>query len=150
MAQLNRARKFSSAISEVSSTSWRNVRFNGTTVGEVGINAALCGTWGVPVALVTGDDVVCDESSELLGPRLRTLAVKRGLGRFSARHLAPVKARDVWDELRRLALASDMREPPVLTGDPSSWTRLLDWGSTVLKHWPVDSPDAHPHVHDRF
>src|ERR1043165_1066123 len=48
----------------VSSTKWRNLRFNGTLVGEVGINAALCGNWGTPVALVTGDDVVCDESRE--------------------------------------------------------------------------------------
>ena len=45
----------------VSSTKWHNLRFNGTLVGEVGINAALCGTWGTPVALVTGDDVVCAE-----------------------------------------------------------------------------------------
>jgi D-amino peptidase len=77
----------------VSSTSWRNLRFNGTLVGEVGINAALCGTWGCPVALVTGDDVVCAESSELLGPGLRTLAVKEGLGRFAARNMAPRRAR---------------------------------------------------------
>ena len=43
----------------VSSTQWHDLRFNGALVGEVGINAALCGTWGCPVALVTGDDVVC-------------------------------------------------------------------------------------------
>ena len=43
----------------VSSTNWHALRFNGVEVGEVGINAALCGTWGTPVALVTGDDVVC-------------------------------------------------------------------------------------------
>ena len=77
----------------VSSTEWRDLRFNGTLVGEVGINAALCGTWGCPVALVTGDDVVCAESSALLGPGLRTLAVKEGLGRFAARNVAPVRAR---------------------------------------------------------
>jgi D-amino peptidase len=76
----------------VSSTSWYAVRFNGAAVGEVGINAALCGTWGCPVALVTGDDVVCDESAALLGPGLRTLAVKRALGRFSARHQPPARA----------------------------------------------------------
>ena len=46
----------------VSSTNWHNLRFNGTLVGEVAINAALCGTWGCPVALVTGDDVVCAEA----------------------------------------------------------------------------------------
>src|SRR6185312_13703637 len=67
----------------VSSTNWYGLRFNGTPVGEVGINAALCGTWGCPVALVTGDDVVCEESQTLLGTSLRTLAVKQGLGRFS-------------------------------------------------------------------
>ena len=66
--------------------------FNGTLVGEVAINAALCGTWGCPVVLVTGDDVVCAEATELLGPNLHTVAVKTGLGRFSARHLAPARA----------------------------------------------------------
>jgi hypothetical protein len=53
--------------------------------------------------------------------------------------LAPVKARDVWDELSRLALASGMREPPVPAGDPAAWPSLLSWGSTVLRRWPVDS-----------
>ena len=96
----------------VSSTKWRNLRFNGTTVGEVGINAALCGTWGVPVALVTGDDVVCQESTELLGPQLKTVAVKRGLGRFSARHLSPAKARGLLQNAARDALR-DVQSAPV-------------------------------------
>jgi D-amino peptidase len=77
----------------VSSTSWHELRFNGTPVGEVGIDAALCGTFDCPVALVTGDDVVCEEAAALLGDTLHTAAVKRGLGRFSARHLPPARAR---------------------------------------------------------
>jgi D-amino peptidase len=96
----------------VSSTKWRNLRFNGTTVGEVGINAALCGTWQVPVALVTGDDVVCAEAQELLGPRLHTLAVKRGLGRFSARHLSPIRARELLEQAAKAALA-DLGGAPI-------------------------------------
>ena len=36
-------------------------------VGETGINAALCGAWGCPVLLVTGDEAVCREGRELLG-----------------------------------------------------------------------------------
>jgi D-amino peptidase len=78
----------------VSSTNWHALYFNGVEVGEVGINAALCGNWGVPVKLVTGDDVVCAEASTLLGGELHTLAVKTALGRFSARHLAPARARE--------------------------------------------------------
>jgi D-amino peptidase len=76
----------------VSSANWHELRFNDAAVGEVGINAALCGTWGCPVALVTGDDVVCAEASALLGAGLRTVAVKQGLGRFSARHRTPARA----------------------------------------------------------
>ena len=47
----------------VSGTDWLNLSFNGTLVGETGINAALCGTWGCPVLLVTGDDAVCREAT---------------------------------------------------------------------------------------
>lgn len=102
----------------VSSTRWHNLRFNGALVGEVGINAALCGTWGTPVALVTGDDVVCAEASELLGSGLRTLAVKTGLGRFSARHLSPVRARELLEAAARDALAEPGRAPVYDPGSP--------------------------------
>ncbi|MDA0163610.1 M55 family metallopeptidase [Solirubrobacter ginsenosidimutans] len=112
----------------VSSTSWRNLRFNGTLVGEVGINAALCGTWGTPVALVTGDDVVCDEATELLGPSLKTLAVKRGLGRFSARHLSPVRARELLEEAAREAVENVATAPIYTPGAPC--TIEVELGST--------------------
>ena len=51
----------------VSGSSWWRLRFNGVEVGETGINAALCGTWGCPVVLVTGDEAACREGRELLG-----------------------------------------------------------------------------------
>ena len=77
----------------VSGTEWRNLRFNGRLVGETGINAALCGFWGCPVLLVTGDEASCKEASGLLGDGLTTVRVKTGIGRFSARHVAPSRAR---------------------------------------------------------
>jgi D-amino peptidase len=52
----------------VSGQRWLNLRFNGVLVGETGINAALCGTWGCPVLLVTGDRATCEEALELLAP----------------------------------------------------------------------------------
>src|SRR3954470_23866837 len=54
----------------VSGQAWRNLWFNGTLVGETGINAALCGHWGCPVLLVTGDEAACAEGRALLGPGL--------------------------------------------------------------------------------
>ena len=54
------------------------MRFNGTEVGETGINAALCGTWGCPVLLVTGDQAACREGRELLGDGLDDRAGEDG------------------------------------------------------------------------
>lgn len=89
----------------VSGQAWQNLRFNGTLVGESGINAALCGHWGCPVVLVTGDRAVCREGRELLGDALTTVEVKQGLGRFSARQLVPARARELIEAGARDALA---------------------------------------------
>src|SRR5919109_1819410 len=89
----------------VSGTSWTNLSFNGTLVGETGINAALCGHFGCPVLLVTGDEAVCGEGRELLGDGLTTVAVKEGLGRFSARQLVPAVARQRIEDGARRALS---------------------------------------------
>ena len=89
----------------VSGQAWRELKFNGTSVGETGINAALCGQWGCPVLLVTGDAAVCREAIELLGPGLTTVAVKKGLGRFSARQVPPLRARELIEEGAKKALS---------------------------------------------
>src|SRR3954469_11849562 len=88
----------------VSGQVWQNLWFNGTAVGETGINAALCGTWGCPVVLVTGDEASCREGSGLLGEGLTTVEVKVVLGRFSARSLPALKARELIEDGARRAL----------------------------------------------
>jgi len=88
----------------VSGQSWQNLWFNGVLVGETGINAALCGSWGCPVLLVSGDEAVCREARELLGKDLVTVRVKMGLGRFSARQLPARRARERIEEGARQAL----------------------------------------------
>jgi D-amino peptidase len=79
----------------VSSQSWQNLWFNEVLVGETGINAAMCGAFGCPVLLVTGDQATCREGVELLGPGLTTVAVKQAFGRYSARQVAPQRARQM-------------------------------------------------------
>jgi len=53
----------------------------------------LCGHYGVPVAVITGDEATCREGRELVGEKLRAVAVKKGLSRYSARNIPPVRAR---------------------------------------------------------
>jgi D-amino peptidase len=102
----------------VSGTGWRNVSFNGTVVGEAGINAALCGTWGCPVLMVTGDQAACREGKALLGEGLTTVAVKQGLGRFSARHIAPLRARQLIERAAASALSDLTTVRPYSPGSP--------------------------------
>jgi D-amino peptidase len=102
----------------VSGTEWRNLWFNGRAVGETGINAALCGHWGTPVLMVSGDRATCSEARSLLGDGLVTVAVKRGLGRFSARHLTPARARAQIEEGARRALDNVGAVPAYDPGRP--------------------------------
>jgi D-amino peptidase len=103
----------------VSGRAWRSLRFNGALVGEVGINAALCGTWSCPVLLVTGDEAVCREATDLLGDALTTVAVKKGIGQLSARHVAPLRARELIEEGARNALKQLDAVEPYDPGRPS-------------------------------
>ncbi len=64
------------------------VTINGRLVGEIGLNAALAGWFGVPVALVTGDDATARETADLL-PWAETVIVKEAKGRFAADCLPP-------------------------------------------------------------
>jgi D-amino peptidase len=102
----------------VSGQGWRDLRFNGTSVGETGINAALCGNWGCPVLLVTGDRATCREATALLGSGLTTVEVKVALGRFSARTKAPQRAREMIEEGAKKALQDLRAVPPYDPGKP--------------------------------
>jgi D-amino peptidase len=102
----------------VSGSSWARLRFNGVEVGETGINAALCGAWGCPVLLVTGDEASCREGRALLGEGLTTVAVKKGLGRFSARQFPGPKARELVEAGAHAALRHLGAVQPYNPGSP--------------------------------
>ena len=70
------------------------LRCNGREIGETGLNAGLAGHYGVPVALISGDDVVAEEARELLGD-VETAVVKRAINRHTARLLSVQTAQSV-------------------------------------------------------
>jgi D-amino peptidase len=61
----------------------RHVWLNNREVGEIGLNAAVCGSFNVPIGLITGDEAATAEARDLIGP-LETVGEKRALGRMSA------------------------------------------------------------------
>lgn len=70
----------------------QDVRLNGVSTGEFGLNAAVAGHFGVPVALASGDDKAMAQIQALLGERVVGVVVKEGISTFSALHLHPSTA----------------------------------------------------------
>ncbi len=80
------------------------VRVNDRVIGEIGISAALAGHYGVPVALITGDDKTAREARNLL-EGVEVVEVKQGIGAYAARCLTPQQSRRLIFEGARRAMA---------------------------------------------
>jgi len=83
-----------------------DLKLNGKVVPELGLNAAIAGYFGVPVALVTGDLAVTRQAMDVLG-EVTTVAVKEGIGK-AAKTIHPEKAR----QLIRTAAAEALKNLP--------------------------------------
>jgi D-amino peptidase len=70
-----------------------DVRCNGRSLGELGLNTALASHHGVGPALVSGDDTVAAEAAEV-APGMPCVTVKYALGARAARTLHPDEACD--------------------------------------------------------
>ena len=88
-------------------TGWLNdVRFDGVSTGEFGINAAIAGHYGVPVTLVTGDDKAVAQTQAFLGEQVVGVVVKQGISTFAALHLHPDRAAALIREGAQQAVAA--------------------------------------------
>jgi len=81
-----------------------DVRCNGRSLGELGLNAALAARRGVPAVLVSGDDSVAAEAAQTV-PGMHAVVVKRALGGRAAASLHPDEACDRIEREVPLALA---------------------------------------------
>lgn len=81
-----------------------NLWLNGVLTGEYGLNGALCGYYGAPVIMVSGDQTTCNQASELLGS-IEVAVIKRATSRFSAELLPPETTREMICEAAARAVA---------------------------------------------
>ncbi|WP_424535996.1 M55 family metallopeptidase [Sphaerisporangium viridialbum] len=118
-----------------------NVYLNGEVCGETRLVAGFAGFLGVPVALVTGDEAVCEEARALLGD-VETVAVKKGIDRFSAELLPPSVAQALIREAAARALnrLSDFR--PYEIAPP--FTLGVEWNSTAIASGCALIPGVRP------
>ena len=61
-----------------------NITVDGHWLNETGINALVAGEYGVPVVMVTGDDVMARQAHDQLGPGIMCVVTKLAIGRNAA------------------------------------------------------------------
>ncbi|MCI0693288.1 M55 family metallopeptidase [candidate division KSB1 bacterium] len=78
----------------ISSATLADVRLNGISMPEAGINAAIAGHFNVPVIMISGDDAIVKEATALLG-NIEGATVKWAYSFHSAKTLTPDAAYDL-------------------------------------------------------
>ena len=89
-----------------------DVRLNGRSTGEYGLNAAVAGHFGARVALVTGDDKAVAQTRAFLEQDIPAVVVKTGYSSTSALHLHPARAQALIREAAEGAVAGAKRLQP--------------------------------------
>jgi len=101
------------------------VRLNGDIVGESALNALVASHYGVPIALVTGDQVTAAEARRI-EPSPHCVEVKRSISRTAAESLHPAVARE---RIREGAL---MSLTELLPATPPTFARPIRLEVTFL------------------
>jgi D-amino peptidase len=81
-------------------------------VGELGLNAAVAGAFGVPAVFASGDDKLAAEA-QALTPGIVTAVVKEGISRTAATLCDPASARERIRAGVERALRADRRPEPM-------------------------------------
>ena len=93
-------------------TGFRDVRVNGESVPEPSLNTLLAGSFGVPVAMLSGDQYVIEQAQPVLGD-IEYAQTKTSTGFFSGDHLPINQSRSLLRDTARRAVANAPKIEPV-------------------------------------
>jgi D-amino peptidase len=93
---------------------------NGKVLNEPGINALIAGEFGVPLVMVAGDDVVIEESKQILGQDIVGVAVKTAVGSSAAITYSPKRVQQMLRDstAKAIRLAMDKKYKPFTLAKP--------------------------------
>jgi D-amino peptidase len=93
-------------------TGFRDVRVNGHSVPEPALNGYLAGAFGVPVVMLSGDNVVIEESRPVLGD-IHYAQLKESLGFFKGKHLPIDRSRALLRDTAKAAVGAAAKIAPI-------------------------------------
>lgn len=129
----------------MSSGSLADVRLNGVSMPEAGINAAIAGHYNVPVIMISGDDAIVKEATALLG-NIEGAVVKWAYGFHSAKTLTPEAACElIADKVKKAIGRIKEFKPYKLKAPIQLEVRFKNYRpAEVLSYLSlVERPDAH-------
>ena len=85
--------------------------------GEPGMCMAIAGWYGVPTVLVTGDNTVAAQVTDLV-PQIETVAVKEALSPYNAKSYTPARAREMIKAAAKRAIERRDEIPPFKIDPP--------------------------------
>ncbi len=85
-------------------------KLNGKPIGEIAQFALMCGAYNVPMIFLSGDDVACRETQDLI-PGITAAAVKIGMSRTSAISYPPTEAHRRIREGIKVAIRQHRKKP---------------------------------------
>ncbi|HVA22141.1 MAG TPA: M55 family metallopeptidase [Candidatus Micrarchaeia archaeon] len=100
-----------STLAHTLSVTVRRLELDGVVMGETELGAAVCASFGVPVALVTGDDALARHLSRSM-PATPTLVVKESLAYATARARPRAEVLESIRAATRAAVAAPPPPPP--------------------------------------
>lgn len=93
-----------------------DIRINGVSYGELGVETAMAGEVGTPLVLATGDSAGTAEAKSL-EPNTLTVVVKESIGEFQAICHSPAHTRKLlWEAGKQLAENLPAAKPFVIAG----------------------------------
>lgn len=94
-----------------------DVRINGVSVPEAGISAAIAGHFGVPVIMISGDDAIAAEATEIIGD-IETAVVKEAISFHAATTMTPKAGQQLIRETAERAVSRIGQFVPYLPATP--------------------------------
>lgn len=101
-----------------SSLGIQNMKVNGKPVGEIGIWAAMAGSFGIPVIFLSGDKAAAEELKAIV-PQAELAVVKEGLARYSCLTVSAVQSQHMIREGARRSMAKIGQIKPYVVAGPS-------------------------------
>lgn len=116
----------SSVLSHTFTGHLLDVKINGTSYGELGLNAAMAGAYGVPVVMVAGDQIVAQDTRDLLGDDVLFVQVKESRSHSAAESVHPNVSRKLLFDAASRAIGEKPSVQPLQVELPVSVEVMFD------------------------